>query len=59
MDMMRPIIAAGLLAAAIGGGIGDYYYFNKDTSLLVGPVWFNDKDINGQIKWTAQIDINL
>lgn len=42
-----------------GGGVGIYYYFNKDTSLLVGPVWFNDKGINGPTKWTAQIDINF
>ena len=41
-----------------GGGFGVYYYFNKDISLLTGPVWFNDKDINGEWKWTIQLDIN-
>jgi hypothetical protein len=42
-----------------GGGVGVYYYFTKDVSLLVGPVWFNDKGVNGSTKWTAQLDINL
>lgn len=45
---------------AIGaGGIGIYYYFTNDISLLVGPVWFNDRGINGETKWTAQLDINM
>lgn len=42
-----------------GGGIGVYYYFTKDISLLTGPVWFNDEGINGKWKWTMQLDINL
>lgn len=42
-----------------GGGVGVYYYFTKDTSLLMGPVWFNDQGINGSMKWTAQLDINF
>jgi len=42
-----------------GGGFGVYYYFTKDISLLTGPVWFNDTGINGQWKWTVQLDINL
>ncbi|MCX5847367.1 MAG: hypothetical protein NTW12_13575 [Deltaproteobacteria bacterium] len=41
-----------------GGGVGLYYYFTKDISLLTGPVWFNDQDINGKWKWTIQLDIN-
>jgi len=41
-----------------GGGAGLYYYFAKDISLLAGPVWFNDEDINGKWKWTIQLDIN-
>lgn len=41
-----------------GGGFGLYYFFNKDISLLTGPVWFNNKDINGGWKWTIQLDIN-
>jgi hypothetical protein len=42
-----------------GGGTGLYYYFTKDVSLLTGPVWFNDKAVNGTWKWTTQIDINF
>ena len=42
-----------------GGGVGLYYYFTKDIDLLTGPVWFNDKGLNGTWKWTTQIDINL
>lgn len=42
-----------------GGGVGVYHFFNKDISLLTGPVWFNDKTINGQWKWTVQLDINF
>ena len=42
-----------------GGGVGVYYYFTKDISLLTGPVWFNEQDINGKWKWTIQLDINV
>jgi hypothetical protein len=42
-----------------GGGVGIYYYFTKDISVLVGPVWFNDKGINGDTKWTTQLDANF
>lgn len=42
-----------------GGGIGVYYYFTKDISLLTGPVWFNEQAINGRWKWTIQLDVNL
>ena len=42
-----------------GGGFGMYHYFTKDISLLTGPVWFNDHAINGQWKWTVQLDINF
>ena len=42
-----------------GGGVGLYYFFTKDISLLAGPVWFNNRAINGDTKWTAQLDINL
>jgi hypothetical protein len=42
-----------------GGGVGIYYYFTKDVSLLTGPVWFNEKAINGAWKWTTQLDINF
>jgi len=42
-----------------GGGAGLYYYFTKNISLLTGPVWFNDKGLNGEMKWTTQLDINV
>jgi hypothetical protein len=41
-----------------GGGVGIYYYFHPDISLLTGPVWFNDEGINGKWKWTIQLDAN-
>ncbi len=45
---------------AIGAaGAGFYYYFTKDISLLAGPVWFNDEKVNGEWKWSIQLDINL
>lgn len=42
-----------------GGGVGLYYFFTKDISLLTGPVWFNEEAINGKWKWTIQLDINV
>ncbi len=42
-----------------GGGLGVYYYFNKNSSLLVGPTWFNDREINGGMKWSTQWDFNF
>lgn len=42
-----------------GGGFGVYYFLTKDISLLTGPVWFNEKAINGAMKWTTQLDINF
>jgi hypothetical protein len=42
-----------------GGGVGLYVFFTPDVSLLMGPVWFNDKDLNGDYKWTMQLDINF
>jgi|GEM_PF-494992 len=45
---------------AIGaGGLGLYYFFTPQISLLAGPVWFNDRTINGDTKWTLQLDINF
>ena len=45
---------------AIGaGGIGIYYYLTKDISLLAGLVRFNDEGINGDTKWTTQLDVNF
>ena len=44
---------------ALGGGaVGIYYNLHPDISLLTGPVWFNDENINGKWKWTIQLDAN-
>jgi len=58
----RVVIAADYASgknAIGGGGAGLYYYFNPNTSLLFGPVWFNDRAINGKMKYTVQLDINF
>ena len=58
----RVVLAADYASgknAVGGGGLGLYYYFTKDSSLLVGPVWFNDRGLNGGMKWTTQWDFNF
>ncbi len=42
-----------------GGGVGLYAYFTPKVSLLTGPVWFNDEGVNGEWKWTVQLDVNV
>lgn len=42
-----------------GGGVGLYYFFTKNISVLTGPVWFNDTTVNGNQKWTTQLDVNI
>lgn len=42
-----------------GGGIGIYHYMTRNISILTGPVWFNEETINGEWKWTTQLDINF
>ncbi|MCM8778544.1 MAG: hypothetical protein NC834_01990 [Candidatus Omnitrophica bacterium] len=42
-----------------GGGFGLYYFFTPDIDLLTGPVWFEDQGLNGNWKWTLQLDINF
>jgi hypothetical protein len=42
-----------------GGGVGIYYYFTPDISILTGPVWFNSATLNGKWKWSTQIDISF
>ena len=42
-----------------GGGVGLYWYFASTVSLLTGPVWFNEAAINGQWKWTTQLDVSV
>jgi len=61
-EFNRLVVAADYASgknAIGGGGFGLYYYFMKDISLLTGPVWYNDEDINGKWKWTIQLDVNL
>jgi hypothetical protein len=36
-----------------------YFFFTPQIDLLVGPVWFNDRSINGSMKWTTQLDVNF
>lgn len=42
-----------------GGGVGIYYYFTPDISILTGPVWFNSAKYNGSWKWSVQVDISF
>lgn len=42
-----------------GGGIGLYWYFTRNASLLAGPVWYNDQGLYGKMKWTMQLDVNF
>ena len=60
-EYKRLVVAADYASgrnAIGGGGFGIYYFLTKDISLLTGPVWFNEKAINGEWKWTIQLDIN-
>lgn len=41
------------------GGAGLSWFFTRNVSVLAGPVWFNEKAINGETKWTIQLDINM
>lgn len=61
-DYSRLVLAADFSSgknAIGGGGVGMYYFFSKDVDILSGPVWFNDRNINGDWKWTTQLDINF
>ncbi|MCX6344322.1 MAG: hypothetical protein NT018_04520 [Armatimonadetes bacterium] len=42
-----------------GGGFGVYYHFCANTNALLGPVWFNDKGLNGSTKILLQINISI
>jgi len=62
VDYYRIILSADVATgknAYGGGGGGIYYFFNENISLLAGPVFFADKDINGKWKLTTQLDINF
>lgn len=43
-------------------GVGTYVYFAENVSLLVGPVFFFDRDLQpggSKYLWTAQLDIDV
>jgi hypothetical protein len=42
-----------------GGGAGINLSLTPDLGILLGPVWFNDRGWNGDMKWSLQVDINL
>lgn len=42
-----------------GGGIGLTHYFSTDSFLQAGPVWFNDRTLNGRWKVLLQFCANL
>jgi hypothetical protein len=61
-DYSRLVLAGDYSSGknAIGGGGGGLYvYFTRKISLLFGPVWFNDRELNGDWKWTTQLDLNF
>ncbi len=61
-EFNRLVLAADYASGdnALGGvGLGLYYYFHRNVSVLTGPVWFNEEAINGEWKWTIQLDVNL
>ena len=60
-DFNRVVIAADYASgnnAVGGGGVALYYYFSSTISLEGGPVWFNEPGVNGENKWSLQLDIN-
>ena len=45
-----------------GGGVGLYLYFTDTIDLLVGPVWYTDRNLQpggSKYLWTTQIDIDI
>lgn len=42
-----------------GGGVGACYYFSDYSNVLFGPVWFNEKKLNGSTKLLMQISIGF
>jgi len=45
-----------------GGGVGLYFYFTDTVDLLIGPVWYTDRNLQpggSKYLWTAQIDIDI
>jgi hypothetical protein len=45
-----------------GGGVGLYFYFTDTVDLLIGPVWYTDRNLQpgaSKYLWTTQIDIDI
>ncbi len=42
-----------------GGGVGVAYFFSRTVNLLMGPVWFADRKVNGNWNWSIQLDIDF
>lgn len=42
-----------------GGGFGLSFNFTNNMDVITGPVWFNAPAINGDWKWTTQLDVNF
>lgn len=45
-----------------GGGFGLYLYFTDTVDLLIGPVFFFDRDLQpgrSRVMWTTQLDIDI
>jgi hypothetical protein len=60
-DFNRVVLAADYASgdnAVGGGGVALYYYFSSTISLVGGPIWFNERGVNGENKWSLQLDIN-
>lgn len=58
----RLVFAADYMSGrnALGaGGAGLSWYFSPAVAVLMGPVWFNAPAINGDWKWTTQLDANF
>jgi hypothetical protein len=42
-----------------GGGPGVSWNFNENICVLAGPIFYNDRNINGKWKITTQLDVNF
>lgn len=42
-----------------GGGFGLAYQISDNAGIVAGPVWYNDREINGRSKFTVQLDVNF
>jgi hypothetical protein len=62
VDYTRLTVCADLATgnnAYGGGGPGVSWNFNENICILTGPVFYNDRAINGKWKWSTQLDVNF